>query len=150
MTIPSLGRRLSALAATAAAATLLAFAPAALAKNATIEIEIYKAGFIVGGSGGSGTLKLDGKSYPLSIGGVSLGATIGFSKAQLIGTVRNISKPSDIEGPFPAGTAGVAVAGGPKVAELKNSKGVELSVKGQQIGLEFSVDLSGMEIKLKK
>ena len=55
MTIPSLGRRLSALAATAAAATLLAFAPAALAKNATIEIEIYKAGFIVGGSGGSGS-----------------------------------------------------------------------------------------------
>ena len=150
MTRQTMGRRMSALAATAAAATLLAFAPAALAKNATIEIEIYKAGFIVGGSGGSGTLKLDGKSYPLSIGGVSLGATIGFSKAQLIGTVRNISKASDIEGTFSAGTAGVAVAGGPKVAELKNSKGVELSVKGQQVGLEFSVDLSGMEIKLKK
>ena len=150
MTTRTMGRRMSALAATAAASALLAFAPAAHARNATIEIEIYKAGFIVGGSGGSGTLKLDGKSYPLSIGGVSLGATIGFSKAQLIGTVRNISKPSDIEGTFSAGTAGVAVAGGPKVAELKNSKGVELSVKGQQIGLEFSVDLSGMEIKLKK
>lgn len=150
MTRQTMGRRMSALAATAAASALLAFAPAAHARNATIEIEIYKAGFIVGGSGGSGTLKLDGKSYPLSIGGVSLGATIGFSKAQLIGTVRNISKPSDIEGTFSAGTAGVAVAGGPKVAELKNSKGVELSVKGQQVGLEFSVDLSGMEIKLKK
>ena len=146
----TLGRLMSTLAATAAASALLAFAPAAHARNATIEIEIYKAGFIVGGSGGSGTLKLGGKSYPLSIGGVSLGATIGFSKAQLIGTVRNISKPSDIEGTFTAGTAGVAVAGGPKVAELKNSKGVELSVKGQQVGLEFSVDLSGMEIKLKK
>lgn len=150
MTLQTMGRRMSALVATAAASALLAFAPAVHAKNATIELEIYKAGFIVGGSGGSGTLKLDGKSYPLSIGGVSLGATIGFSKAQLIGTVRNISKPSDIEGTFSAGTAGVAVAGGPKVAELKNSKGVELSVKGQQVGLEFSVDLSGMEIKLKK
>ena len=150
MTTRTMGRRMSTLAAMAAASALLAFAPAAHAKNATIELEIYQAGFIVGGSGGSGTLKLDGKRYPLSIGGVSLGATIGFSKAQLIGTVRNISKPSDIEGTFTAGTAGVAVAGGPKVAELKNSKGVELSVKGQQIGLEFSVDLSGMEIKLKK
>ena len=150
MTRQTMGRRMSTLAAMAAASALLAFAPAAHAKNATIEIEIYKAGFIVGGSGGSGTLKLDGKSYPLSIGGVSLGATIGFSKAQLIGTVRNISKASDIEGTFSAGTAGVAVAGGPKVAELKNSKGVELSVKGQQVGLELSVDLSGMEIKLKK
>ena len=150
MTTRTMGRRMSALAATAAASALLAFAPAAFAANGTIELEIYKAGFIVGGSGGSGTLKLDGKSYPLSIGGVSLGATIGFSKAQLIGTVRNIKNPSDIEGTFTAGTAGVAVAGGPKVAELKNSKGVELSVKGQQVGLEFSVDLSGMEIKLKK
>ena len=150
MTTRTMGRRMSTLAAMAAASALLAFAPAAHAKNATIELEIYKAGFIVGGSGGSGTLKLDGKSYPLSIGGVSLGATIGFSKAQLIGTVRNINKASDIEGTFSAGTAGVAVAGGPKVAELKNSKGVELSVKGQQVGLEFSVDLSGMEIKLKK
>ena len=150
MTTRTMGRRMSTLAAMAAASALLAFAPAAHARNATIELEIYKAGFIVGGSGGSGTLKLDGKSYPLSIGGVSLGATIGFSKAQLIGTVRNINKPSDIEGTFTAGTAGVAVAGGPKVAELKNSKGVELSVKGQQVGLEFSVDLSGMEIKLKK
>ncbi len=150
MTTRTMGRRMSTLAAMAAASALLAFAPAAHARNATIELEIYKAGFIVGGSGGSGTLKLDGKRYPLSIGGVSLGATIGFSKAQLIGTVRNINKPSDIEGTFSAGTAGVAVAGGPKVAELKNSKGVELSVKGQQVGLEFSVDLSGMEIKLKK
>ena len=150
MTLYALGRRISTVAAMAAASALLAFAPAALAATGTIELEIYKAGFIVGGSGGSGTLKFDGKSYPLTIGGVSLGATIGFSKAQLVGTVRNIKNPSDIEGTFTAGTAGVAVAGGPKVAELKNSKGVELSVKGQQIGLEFSVDLSGMEIKLKK
>lgn len=150
MSIEWFGRRTSAMIAMVLASIALAFAPAARAAEGTIEIEIYKAGFIVGGSGGSGTLKLGGKSYPLSIGGVSLGATIGFSKAQLIGTVRNIRNPSDIEGTFTAGTAGVAVAGGPKVAELKNSKGVELSVKGQQIGLEFSVDLSGMEIKLKK
>jgi lipid-binding SYLF domain-containing protein len=150
MSQTSIGRRTASLAATVVAGALLAFAPAALAANGTIELEIYKAGFIVGGSGGSGTLKFGGKSYPLTIGGVSLGATIGFSKAQLVGTVRNIKNPSDIEGTFTAGTAGVAVAGGPKVAELKNSKGVELSVKGQQIGLEFSVDLSGMEIKLKK
>lgn len=150
MSIEWFGRRTSAMIAMVLASIALAFAPAARAAEGTIEIEIYKAGFIVGGSGGSGTLKLGGKSYPLSIGGVSLGATIGFSKAQLIGTVRNIRNPSDIEGTFTAGTAGVAVAGGPKVAELKNSKGVELSVKGQQVGLEFSVDLSGMEIKLKK
>ncbi len=132
------------------ACALLSFAPVALAANGTIHIELYKAGFIVGGSGGKGTLKLAGKSYPLEIGGVSLGATIGVSKAELIGEVLNIKKASDIEGVYTAAQAGVAVAGGTKVAELKNSKGVVLKVKGKQIGLEVALDLSGMEVKLKK
>ena len=136
-------------AALVAAGAFLAFAPAAYAQD-SIELEIYKAGFWIGGSGGSGTLKHAGKSYPLSIGGVSLGATFGFSKAQLIGTVKGLKQPSDIEGTYSAGGAGVAVAAGAKAAVLKNSKGVELSVKGHQVGLEFSLDLSGMEVKLKK
>jgi hypothetical protein len=80
---------------------------------------------------------------------VSLGATIGFSKAELIGEVLNINQPSDIEGVFTAGQAGVAMVGGAKVAELKNSKGVVLKVRGQQVGLEFSLDLAGMKINLK-
>ena len=142
----------------AAAATLIVavgtmlFADLAAATTpaGTIEITLYKAGFIVGGAGGSGTLKFKGKKYPVSIGGVSLGATIGQSKAELIGEVYNIKSPGDIEGTYVAGQAGVAVAGGGKVAELKNSKGVVLKVKGKQIGLELALDLSGMEVSLKK
>jgi hypothetical protein len=141
--------RWNGIAAALAAALLVSFAPAALAQD-SIELEVYKAGFWVGGSGGSGTLKHAGKSYPLGIGGVSLGATFGFSKAELVGTVRNLKQPSDIEGIYTAAGAGVAVAGGAKAAVLKNAKGVELEVKGKQVGLEFSLDLSGMEAKLKK
>ena len=123
---------------------------AAAAPSGKVEFTLYKAGFIVGGSGGSGTLTVNGKKYPLSIGGVSLGATIGASKAELIGEVYNLKNPSDIEGTYSAGQAGVAVAGGAKVAELKNSKGVVLKVKGKQVGLELALDLSGLEISLKK
>ena len=119
------------------------------AQTGRIQLEIVKAGFIVGVSGGGGTLYFEGKSYPLSIGGVSLGLTIGASKAELIGTVHNISRPSDIAGTYAAIKAGVAVAGGTKVAEMKNSKGVVLKVKGKQIGLEFALDLSGLQISLK-
>jgi hypothetical protein len=85
----------------------------------------------------------------VKISGVSLGATIGVSKAQLIGTVKNLKKLSDIEGTYAAAQAGVALAGGQKAIELKNSKDVVLSVKGKQVGLEFSLDLNGLEIKLK-
>jgi len=128
----------------------LAFAPNALAANATVQFEIFKAGFIVGGSGGKGTLKLAGKNYPLEIGGVSLGATIGATKAELSGEVLNIKQASDIEGVYSAAQAGYAVVGGQKVAELKNSKGVVLKVRGHQVGLAFELDLSGLDIKLKK
>ena len=121
----------------------------AQAGTGSIGIQIYKAGFIVGVSGGSGTLRFGGKDYALKIGGVSLGATIGASKAELIGTVENINSPSDIAGTYTATQAGVAVAGGAKTAQLKNSKGVVLKVKGKQVGLEFSLDLSGMQISLK-
>jgi lipid-binding SYLF domain-containing protein len=133
------------------AATALLFANvASAAADGTINLTLYKAGFIVGGSGGSGTLTFKGKQYPVDIGGVSLGATIGVSKAELIGEVHNLKQPSDIEGTYAAVQAGVAVAGGGKVAELKNSKGVVLKVKGAQVGLELALDLSGMQVSLKK
>ena len=118
--------------------------------TATIAFDIFKAGFIVGGSGGSGTLTFQGRSYPLSIGGVSLGATIGVSKAELVGEVYKLKRPEDITGTYTAAQAGFAVAGGSKVAELRNSKGVEIKVRGKQIGLALEADLSGLQIELKK
>ena len=120
------------------------------APDATIALEVYKAGFIIGGSGGSGTITYKGASHAVEIGGVSLGATIGVSKAELIGEVYNLKALEDLEGTYTATTVGLAVAGGDKTAELKNSKGVELKVKGKQIGLELSLDLSGLQLKLKR
>jgi len=130
--------------------TMLFANQASAAPDATIQFTLYKAGFIVGGSGGKGTLTFKGKHYPVSIGGVSLGATIGVSKAELIGQVYNLKKLSDIEGTYAAAQAGVAVGGGAKVFNLENSKGVQLKVKGKQVGLELALDLNGMEVSLKK
>jgi hypothetical protein len=118
--------------------------------DGTIAFEIFKAGFIVGGSGGSGTLNYKGTTYPLDIGGVSLGATIGISKAELVGEVYNLKNPEDITGTYSAAQAGFAVAGGEKVADLRNSKGVQIKVKGKQVGLALEADLSGLQISHKK
>lgn len=101
-------------------------------------------------SGGSGTLTFKGKEYPISIGGVSLGATIGASKAEFVGDVFNLSSAGDIEGIYSGAKAGIALAGGEKVAELKSSKDVVLKVSGKQMGLELTLDLNGMQISLKK
>ncbi len=136
------------------AAFLVALSLSSVSTNAQqisgrIELIIYKAGFIVGVSGGEGILNFRGRRYPLAIGGISLGATIGASKADLVGEVYNLRTPADIAGTYTSTQAGVAIAGGAKVAQLKNSKGVVLKVSGKQIGLEFSLDLSGIQISLK-
>lgn len=132
-----------------AATFLLTVNAPSLAGSGSVKIEIYKAGFIVGVSGGSGTLTYGGKDYALKVGGVSLGATIGASKAELIGEAQNLNNPSDVAGTYTAVEAGLAVAGGSKTAQLKNSKGVVLKLHGKQIGLEFSLDLSGLQISIK-
>jgi hypothetical protein len=107
---------------------------------------IRKAGWFVGGSLGSGTLTYQGRTYPLGIGGLSAGFTFGASKTTLVGTARNLRQASDITGTYAAVGAGATVAGGARIIELRNGKGVVLSLQGASAGLSFDLDLSGMEI----
>ena len=116
---------------------------------ARISIEILSGGFIIGGTGGSGTLTVDGKRYALDIGGLRAGLLIGLTKANLSGEVLNLATPSDINGTYGAAEAGVAIVGGTKIARLKNRKGVTLVLRGSQIGLEAAIDLSGLTVSLK-
>ena len=124
-------------------------APAsAQAPSGTIDFRVFKVGFIVGAGGGRGTLHYQGQSYPLRIGGISLGLTIGVSSADLVGEVFNLTNPADIQGTYSAASASLAIAGGGMTANLRNSRGVVLRVRGKQIGLELSLDLGGLNITL--
>ena len=136
-------------AAIAVAAVMLTGAPSrSYADTGTISVKISKVGFIVGVGGGSGVLTFQGQQYPLSIGGVSLG-TIGIAEMELVGTATNLTNAADVAGTYTAASASVAVAGGAKVATLKNSKGVVLNLKGREVGFEASISLSGLTISLK-
>jgi hypothetical protein len=101
-------------------------------------------------SGGKGVLHYGGRSHELTIAGVSVGATAGVSKAELVGEVENLNRLADVEGTYSAPQAGLALGGGSKVARLENSKGVVLHVRGKQMGIELSLDLNGMQISLAK
>jgi hypothetical protein len=132
----------------AALATGALLAPAEAATGA-IAIKILSAGFIVGVSGGSGVLTFHGHQYPLGVGGISAGATIGASGTDLVGTAYHLHTPADIEGIYSAVGAGLSVAGGRSAAQLSNARGVVLRLRGRQMGLMFSIDLSGMQISLR-
>lgn len=115
----------------------------------TIQLSVAKGGFFIGASGGSGSLRFQGKSYPLSIGGLSAGLTFGASVTDLVGTVSNIRRPSDINGIYSAIGAGVAVGGGARALQLRNANGVVLRLRGRQAGLALDLDLSGLQITLR-
>jgi hypothetical protein len=136
-------------AAVAVAATVPAAAQAQGKPDATIEFSLWRAGFIIGGSGGSGTMVFKDNGYHLNIGGVSLGATIGVARTDFVGEVYNLKTAKDIEGTYTAVGASGALAGGAGFAELQNSRGVRLRVSGRQIGLMVSIDLSGMQVSLR-
>ena len=130
------------------AAVMLTGAPSlSYAENGSVRMKITKVGFIVGIGGGSGTLTFKGKQYRLSIGGVSAG-TIGVAGMDLVGTATNLRTAADIAGGYSAVSAGLAVAGGAKVATLQNSNGVVLQLQGRQVGFEASLALSGLTISL--
>ena len=134
-----------------ALATLLAagLSSTARADEGTVRISFIKAGWVIGGSVGSGTLTFRGRNYPLTIGGLSYGFTFGGSQTNLRGRVRNIFRPSDIAGVYGAAGAGATVIRGPQAIVLTNQKGALLEVSGNQTGLMVNLDLSGMAVSLR-
>ena len=128
---------------------LVGVSPAGYADSGAVTLTIYKAGWIIGGSGGSGTLYFRGRSYPLSTGGLDYGLVFGGSKTVLHGTVRNITQPSDVAGVYGAAGAGLALGTGARAIVLTNQKGAVLELTGRQVGLLANVDLSGLAITVK-
>jgi hypothetical protein len=110
---------------------------------------VIKAGFIVGGSGGSGTLTFHGKRYRLGIGGISYGFTFGASETRFHGTVSNIHRASDVSGVYAAGNVGAAVGRGAQAIVLTNPKGAVLTLTGSSVGAIVSADLNGLAITVK-
>jgi hypothetical protein len=122
---------------------------AAFADAGTITLTIYKAGWIIGGSGGSGVMYFRGRAYPLSTGGLDYGLVFGGSRTVLHGRVSNIFRPSDVAGVYGAAGAGLAVGRGVRGIVLTNQKGAVLELSGEQVGLLANVDLSGLAIGLR-
>src|SRR6516164_6516952 len=125
----------------------LLLSTAARADDGTVVLTIYKAGWIIGGSGGSGVLNFHGRSYMLSTGGLDYGLVFGGSKTVLRGRVSNISRPSDIAGVY--GAAGAGLGAGARAIVLTNQKGAVLELSGTQVGVMANADLSGLAITMR-
>lgn len=121
----------------------------ASADSGKMTLTIYKAGWVIGGSGGNGKFTFRGRTYRLEAGGLDYGLVFGGSKTVLSGRVSNIRRASDIEGVYGAVGAGLAVVRGVRSIVLRNQKGAVLELTGKQVGLMVNFDLSGLALNIK-
>ena len=121
----------------------------AYADSGGISLRVFKAGFVIGGSAGSGTLFFHGRRYPLDIGGLSYGFTFGASETRFRGEVRNIRRASDVSGVYAAGNVGAAARAGGQAIVLTNQNGAELMLNGNSVGAIVSADLNGLVITVR-
>jgi hypothetical protein len=137
--------------AAAMLAALAAFsAPsAARADTCAIYFSVLKAGWVIGGSGGSGALRCGRRVYPLSIGGVSWGIMFGASETRFAGRAYFRGSPYNVAGAYGSAGAGAAVGIGAQAIVLRNEKGTTLELIGRQVGLQINADLSGLVITMR-
>jgi hypothetical protein len=136
-------------AALAIAVAACGLSSTARADSGTIAFRVLKGGWIVGASGGSGTLYFHGQRYPISIGGLSAGLVFGASETYFRGTVSHIRGPADVAGVYGAVGGGGALGVGAQAIVLRNDKGAVLTLTGRQVGLQINADLSGLSISVR-
>jgi len=127
----------------------IGFSSAAQAGTCAISFSVLKGGWVIGASGGSGTLRCGNHSYPISIGGISAGFVFGASETRFNGRATFAHSPYDVAGVYGAAGAGAAVGFGAQAIVLRNEKGATLSLTGRQIGLQVNADLSGLSISMR-
>jgi hypothetical protein len=117
--------------------------------SATFEAEGKQVRLLLGGSSGSGVLKFQGKDYPFTAKGVSLGG-VGVNEVHVVGEVRNLKKVEDFAGTYNGIGMGATVVKGKGSSAFQNGKGVLINTKSKSDGLALTLGLSSVTITLGK
>lgn len=114
-----------------------------------VRVKIVKAGLLVGGGAGSGVLTYRGRNYPFNVAGMSFGITAGASVGRFEGRASGIREVSDFAGTYSSVGGGFALVGGVNGVQLRNEKGVTLTLQGPKAGLELAANIGQITIALK-
>jgi hypothetical protein len=113
-----------------------------------VRVTVAKAGFVVGAGGGRGVLTFRHRNYPFTVQGLSLGITAGASVNKLVGRAEYINELGDFNGTYSVVGAGAALIGGVGGVQLRNDKGVTITLQGPRAGLEVSANITKVVITL--
>ena len=118
------------------------------AKTGSVRVVFTKAAFVGGAGFGRGVLTFEGRKHPFRVYGLSLGVSIGASIAKFVGEAAYLNQLSDFEGSYSSVGVGGAVVAGAGSVQLKNDKGVIVTLHGVRAGLELASNVSGIRIVL--
>lgn len=137
--------------ALAATALLAMVAPGAAqeAPSGTVEITSITIAPGFGFNWGDGILTLpDGSKHKFSVENPKV-AAVGVSTVEATGSVYNLKRVQDLEGCYRTAEAGIAIGAGVSGMTMKNEHGVVIHLQATQLGINFTLGIGGMNIKLK-
>jgi hypothetical protein len=117
--------------------------------SATIQFSSGSVAAGIGYSWGGGTLHYKGKSYPIKVDGLTVGA-VGISRANATGNVYHLNRLEDFPGTYAAVGAGAAVGGGGSVATMQNQNGVVIKAKSTSQGVKLKLGVDGVKMSLEQ
>lgn len=115
--------------------------------SATVTIDSHTVALGFGVNWGHGTLKFKGKEYKFKMKGLSV-VDLGASNVSATGKVYHLRHLSDFAGIYSAATVGADVAGGFGGAYMENEHDVVLKIKSKKQGVQFTLALAGVRIKI--
>jgi len=105
----------------------------------------------IGFSWGEGTLTYKGKTYPVSVNGMSIGK-IGITNSTARGEVYHLRKLTDFDGKYTSVGAGLTLVGGVAVVTtMENQNGVRIDVHSTTKGAPtFTIGHAGVDMRIKR
>jgi hypothetical protein len=131
-----------------ALAVSLGLATPSQAVTGSVRVTVAKAGLVVGAGAGRGTLTFRHRTYAFTVQGLSLGITAGASVNKLVGRADYMNELGDFAGTYTVVGGGGALLGGVSGVQLKNDKGVIITLQGPKAGLELAANISTVVIML--
>lgn len=117
--------------------------------DATLELKEGSVAAGIGFSWGSGTLTYKGKTYPVSVDGLSVGS-VGITEATAKGKVYGLKDIKDFDGNYTEVKAGLTVAGGGSASAMRNQNGVSIELVSTTQGVKFTLGTGGVKLKIKQ
>ena len=119
-----------------------------LQQSGTLTVHQTQVAFIFSGNVGGGTLRVGGRTYPFSIGGLGVGG-FGISQIDAFGEVYNLKRLSDFDGAYGQARTGLTIGGNVMKSGLwpENPAGVYIRLNAKRKGIALSIGLDAIYIK---